>query len=166
MNKFYILGFITFCWCHSLHGQKIMQLEWANRVRARKFYVGESLYFRLKGPENYWYLREITDIRPDSIILLDAVPVKIGDIAAIKLPKPRVYNIIGSALISFGGTLVLATTYSLGKGDQPNIKALYPVAAGCLGTGIWMVKPKKHVMGKKRRLRLLQIDYPGTVIKN
>jgi len=141
-----------------LFSQKILQMEHIHKVRATKFYTGDVLYFKLKGRENYWYQREITDILPKSnLIMLDLQPTPIGSIAAIKLPKPRIMSIIGTALMSFGATLTLATGYAALRGDKPRSEILLPVAVASFGVGIWMAKPRTHKMGKKRRLRVLEI---------
>lgn len=138
--------------------QKMLQMEKANRVRAIKFYTGDVLYFKLKGRENYWYEREITGILPEAkLIMLDLQPTHIDSIAAIKLSKPRFVRVLGTAFMSFGITLSIATGYAALNGDKPRSEILLPLAAVSLGGGMVMVKPRTYKMGKKNRLRLIEV---------
>lgn len=140
--------------------QKILQLEHVRRVRTQKMYVGYPLRYKLNDPGAYWERRTITDMSPSGQhIVLNVIPVPVADIAAIKLPKSRISYVLGSAFTTFGGTLLLATGYAAARGDQPNAKVLVPLACVSLGSGLWMVQLKTHHLGKKRRLRVIQIGY-------
>lgn len=140
--------------------QKMLQLEHVRRVRTQKMYLGYPLHYKLNDAGAYWERRTLADMDATrQRVVLDIMPVPVADIAAIKLPKPRIVGILGSAFTTFGGTLFLATGYAAIRGDRPNAKVLLPLAGISLGSGLWMIQPKTHHLGKKRRLRVIEIKY-------
>lgn len=143
--------------------QKMLLLERANHARTQKMYIGQVLKFRLEGEENYWYERTITDILPETnTLMLDNFAVKLTDIQSIKVHRKQIWRILGGAAFSLGATLALATTIGrFGYGDQ-DVKALelYGLSAVSFGTGWWLVSSKKLKLGKKHRLRILEVSFP------
>jgi hypothetical protein len=159
--------FLLFTASSSLWGQKILVLERANRVRTTKLYQGELLRFRLAGKENYWYERTITDILPETkTLLLDNFAVQLDSIVAIKVNRRSIWRITGGALISLGATLTLATT--AGKyfynDDGVDAPKLYGIAAVSLGTGLFLNTTRKLKLGKKHRLRIIEIKFPDPMV--
>ena len=148
-------------------GQKMLLLERANRAKTTKMYVGETLRFRLNGPENYWYERSITDMLPESnILLLDNFPVKLDSIAEIKVNRRTIWRISGAALLSLGGTLALAaTTGRLLYNDKDlDLPKLYGISAASAGSGMFLLSKRKLKLGKKHRLRVIEIKFPEPLI--
>ncbi|MCC6283388.1 MAG: hypothetical protein IT262_22475 [Saprospiraceae bacterium] len=146
------------------YGQKMLLLERANRAKTTKLYVGETLRFRLNGPENYWYERSITDMLSESnMLLLDNFPVKLDSIAEIKVSRRPIWRISGASLLSLGGTLALAaTTGRLLYNDKDlDLPKLYGIAAASTGTGLFMLSKRKLKLGKKHRLRIVEIKFPA-----
>ena len=151
----------------SLFSQKMLLIERANRAKTTKLYVGETLHFRLKGKEDYWYSRSITEIYPESnTLLLDNFPVKLEDIARIKVRRKPIWRIAGGALFSLGATMTLATTVGkvLYNDKEINAVKLYSISAVSLGAGWLMLKPRKLKLGEKHRLRIVEVKFPDPLI--
>lgn len=144
-----------------LSGQKMLLLERANRARTTKIYIGEPLHYRVAGVENYWYQRTITDMLPESnMLLLDNFQVKLGDISELKVRRAPLWRITGSTLFAFGATLTLATTVAaLYRDKDTNYGALYATAAGTLGIGYLLNTKRTLKLGEKHRLRLIEIKF-------
>jgi hypothetical protein len=144
-------------WC-----QKYLILERANRAATTQFFVGDNLRFRLAGKEDYWYDRTITGILPETnTLLLDNFAVKLDSISEIKVPRRPVWRYIGGTLFTFGASLAFATTIAaLYRDKHANYGNLYGLAAGSLGAGIFMTSRRKLHLGKKHRLRIIEIKFP------
>ncbi len=149
------------------YSQKMLLLEKANRAKTTKMYVGETLRFRLNGPEKYWYERSITDMLPESnMLLLDNFPVKLDSIAEIKVHRRTIWRISGAALLSLGGTLALAATTGrvLYNDKDLDLPKLYGISAASLGSGMFLLSKRKLKLGKKHRLRVIEIKFPEPLI--
>lgn len=145
----------------------MLLIERANRAKTTKMYVGETLRFRLNGPENYWYERQITDILSESnLLLLDNFPVKLDSIAEIKVARRAIFRISGAALLSLGGTMALAATAGrvLYNDKDLDLPKLYGISAGSLGSGLFFLSKRKLKLGKKHRLRIIEIKFPEPMI--
>ena len=145
----------------------MLLLERANRAKTTKMFMGETLRFRLNGPENYWYERTITDILPESnLLLLDNFPVKLDSIAQIKVYRRPVWRIIGASVLSLGGTLALATTTGrlLYNDKELDLPKLYGTSVVSVGTGLYLLSKRKLKLGKKHRLRIVEIKFPEPLI--
>lgn len=166
MRYFFIPAFLLLSFS-CLFGQKMLLIERANRAKTTKLYIGAPLRFRLSGAENYWYRRTITDILPESnSLLLDNFLVNLDSIAVIKVNRKGVWRIIGGTLLTFGASLALATT--VGKviyhDEDVDAPKLFGVAAVSFGTGWFMSTPRKLKLGKKHRLRIIEIKFPDPLI--
>jgi hypothetical protein len=153
--------------CSNLWGQKMLLIERANRAKTTKLYIGETLRFRLAGKENYWYERTITDILPESnALLLDNFLVKLDSIAVIKVHKKRGWRILGGAFLTLGATLTFATTVGkvIYQDKDLNAPKLFTIAAVSFCSGWVMSKPRKLKLGRKHRLRIIEIKFPDPII--
>lgn len=141
--------------------QKMLILERANRAKTTKMYIGESLNYRMKGAEDYWYQSTITDILPETkTLLLDNFPVKVDSIAEIKVRRSGLTRIIGGALVTFGASLAFANTIAILYRDKNTpFLAYYGVAVGSFGAGSLLLTRKKLKLGKKHRLRIIEIKF-------
>lgn len=140
----------------------MLLLERANRARTTKFYVGDVLRFRMAGEENYWYQRTITDMLPETnTLMLDNFAVKLPEIQSIKMRRKPIWRILGGAAFSLGVTLPVATTIGYFGYKDKDIDAvtLYSVSALSLGTGWFLSTPRKIRLGKKHRLRILEVKF-------
>jgi hypothetical protein len=154
---------ILFLAAHSVFGQKMLLLERANRAQTTKMYIGQTLKFRLAGEENYWYERTIMDMLPESnTLMLDNFAVKISDIQTIKVRRKRIWGIAGGAAFSLGATLALATTIGRYGYQDKGVDApkLYAISAVSFGAGWYLNTPRKLKLGKKHRLRIVEIKFP------
>lgn len=141
-------------------GQKMLLLERANNPKPTKFYIGEVLQFRLTGEEDYWYERKITDMLPESnTLLLDNFPVKVSDIAALRVYRRPIWRIVGGALTTFGASLALAATVGrFGYNDRDlQLGKLYGTSVVSAGTGLFLLKKRTLRMGDTHRLRAIEV---------
>ena len=153
--------FFLFFSC-SVSGQKMLLLERANRAKTTKMYIGTYLKFRLIGEEDYWYERVITDILPESnTLLLDNFPVKLTDIAALRVQRAPIWRIVGGALFTFGGSLALAATVGRFYYNDRELKLgqLYGGSAASLGAGYFMLSKRTLKMGERHRLRIVEVKF-------
>jgi hypothetical protein len=142
--------------------QKSLILERANRAKTIQYFIGDNLRYRLAGKEDYWYDRTITDILPASnALLMDNFVVKLDSIAQINVPRQRAWRYIGGTIFTFGASLALATTFAKLYNDKnTNFGQLYGLAAGSMGVGYLMTTRRKLHLGKKHRLRIIEIKFP------
>ena len=162
----YVLLFCLFLFSASPYAQKMLLIERANRVKTTKLFVGDELHFRLAGDEDYWYKRTITDILPESnLLLLDNFPVKLDSIVAIKVHRRPIWRILGATAITFGASLAVATTAgAIYKDKDVQYGKLYAASAGSAGVGFLLNKKRKLQPGKKHRLRIIEINFGPPLI--
>lgn len=165
--RYYLLLFLGLTFS-PLFGQKMLLLERANRAKTTKLYVGENITYSMVGDEKYWYERTITDLLPESnLLLLDNFPVKLTDIAAIKVRRRPIVRIIGSTIFSFGASLVLATTIAALYNDQNTRYGLYyATGAASMGAGYVLNTRRTLKMGEKHRLRIIEIKFVAPPLNN
>lgn len=147
----------------SAFAQKMLLLERANRAQTTKFYIGDVLKFRMVGEENYWYERTITDILPETnTLMLDNFAVKLSDIQTLKMRRKPIWRILGGAGFTLGVTLAFATTVGrFGYQDREiNAPKLYAISVASFGAGWLLNTPRKLKMGKKHRLRIIEVRFP------
>ncbi|MFN8303314.1 MAG: hypothetical protein U0U46_12525 [Saprospiraceae bacterium] len=162
----YILLLCLFFLSSAPYAQKMLLIERANRAKTTKLFVGDELHFRLAGEEDYWYKRTITGILPESnMLLLDNFPVKLDSIVAIKVHRRPVWRILGATAIAFGASLAVATTAGAIYHDK-DVKygPLYATSAGSAGLGFFLSSKRKLKLGKKHRLRIIEIDFGPPLI--
>lgn len=160
MEKKLLLALGLLLGSQALSAQKMLILERANSPRTTKYYVGSPLNYRAKGPEHYWYKVTLDDVRVETnTAVLDAVPVRIEDIAYLKVRKKPVWRIVGGSLVTFGASLTFATTIALLYRDY-EYAPLYGAAVGSFGVGLWLTSPRKLKMGERHRLRPVEIAFP------
>ncbi len=151
-----------------LFGQKMLLLERANRAKTTKLYVGETLRYAMVGDEKYWYERTITDLLPESnLLLLDNFPVKLTDIAAIKVRRRPIVRLVGTTIFTFGASLILATTVAALYRDRNTRYGLYyATGAASMGTGYVLNTRRTLKMGEKHRLRIIEIKFVAPPLMN
>ena len=148
-----------------LFGQKMLLLERANRAKTTKLYVDQTLTYALVGDEKYWYERTITDLLPESnLLLLDNFPVKLTNIAAIRVRRRPIVRLIGATIFTFGASLAVATTVAaLYRDRETRYGLLYGTAVGSIAGGYVLNTRRVLKMGEKHRLRIIEIKFvaPG-----
>lgn len=138
--------------------QKFLQIERYGKAQTKKLYIGEDLSYRVKGDKT-WYEGTIQDILvEEKIVLFDQRYVRIEEIVMLRKrlrwPRPigrQLYTFAGGWLLfSAGGTLV-----GWDFGWDTVITAGVAAATGFLIQKIF--KYKKYKIGKRRRLRVLDL---------
>lgn len=84
----------------------------------------------------------------------------------IKVRRKPFWRIAGAATVSLGATLALATftgrvLYNDRSVDVPSLSAISVVSAG---TGMFLLSRRKLKLGKKHRLRIIEIGFPDPLI--
>lgn len=141
-----------------LAAQKFLQMERVGKVKVKKYYIGDDLTYRINDDDT-WYSGTIQDLKVDEgIILFENRFVRIEDIRVIRKRRTwsravgrNMYNFAaGWLLFSAGGTLV--------GWDFEWDSVLIPAAAASTGFLIQkLFKYKRYKIGKKRRLRMLDL---------
>ena len=85
---------------------------------------------------------------------------------AIKVNRRGIWRVAGAALVSLGATLTLATTAGKVFYQDEDVDApkLFVIAGVSLGTGLFLTTPRKLKLGKKHRLRIIEIKFPDPIV--
>ncbi|MBL7806384.1 MAG: hypothetical protein JNN28_01125 [Saprospiraceae bacterium] len=147
---------------YGVSAQKMLLLERANRAKTSKLYIGDVLKYRMVGKENYWYKRTITDMLPESnVLMLDNFAVKVDEIQSIKVYRKPIWRILGGAGYTLGATLAFATTVGRYGFRDKSIDApkLYGISLASAGAGWFLTSQRKLRLGNKHRLRIVEIKF-------
>ena len=142
--------------------QKVLQLEKINSLKVKKYYIGDVLTFQLKGEGNTWFTEAIEDIYQEKgMVLFAHRAVDVEDITAIRSfrvryqskPFIKSLNVFG---LSWG---VLSLLSPLAGTPLTWAAAIVPAASFALGGIIRILfRHRTYKIGKKRRMRLLDMD--------
>lgn len=162
MRHFSLILFLLSCCISKPYAQKMLLLEETGKLRNTRFYVGQTLHFRLAGRENYWYSRKITNILPDahSLILGDQL-VAVEDIAAIRVKRNGRWKRFAPKLILFGSQLALATALAVAD-KRWEYAPLFLVSAASTAYGTFILSPKKIKLNGRKRLIATEIRFSDT----
>ena len=147
----------------SLPGQIVLQMEKYGSPKTTKFEVGDELTYRLYD-DKLWYDAEIYNLRADEqIVVFDNRYVRIGQVRALRSYAPQRWSKpLGRNLYLFGAAW---TVYSLGAAafddSDPFTWGDVAVTSTAAATGFLIQQLFKHRtyrMGKKRRLRVLDLN--------
>lgn len=145
--------------------QKVLQLERAHRARTVKMPIGQTITFRLDEPDAMWEKAEITDLDVDGQrVKLDLLWYATSDIATLKWSRNGAVRGLGGMLGVFGISWVgySAIGEFLYNDKDVSWKAAAIIAGVTIPAGLLMTSPRFLKMGKKYRLRVLDVTYPGT----
>lgn len=150
--------------CSQLNAQKVLQLETRGKIRTQKFYMGDEISVKLIG-EDFWRNTILVDLDlDDQTIEFEYGSTEPREILAIKTPAQRFRgkNWRNKLLWSSVGFIVYAPLELIYQ-DDPN----WPLIIGGVGLGVVgiLLKPifdkfSKHAIGKRKRLRLLDLSLP------
>lgn len=162
MRHFSLILFLLSCCISKPYAQKMLLLEETGKLRNTRFYVGQTLHFRLVGRENYWYSRKITNILPDahSLILGDQL-VAVEDIAAIRVKRNGLWKRFAPKLILFGSQLALATALAVAD-KRWEYAPLFLVSAASTAYGTFILSSKKIKLNGRKRLIATEIRFSDT----
>lgn len=155
-----LLGLILFLgFSNILFGQKFLQIEKYGSAKVKKYYIGDNLNYQLKGDKN-WYIGTIQDLIIDeNIILLENRYVNMEDIKTIRKSR-RWSKSVGNQLYLFAGSWLVFSGLGTLVGWEIRWDTVI-IPASALASG-WLIKRifkyKKYKIGKKRRLRMLDIS--------
>lgn len=161
--KYFLLVFILFL-SFLLQGQKVLQLERANRANTVKIPIGAQLTFKLREPDAVWEEAAITELDVEGQRMrLGLLWYKVSDIQALKRHKGGGVRGLGAMLGVFGVSWVgySAIGQFLYNDDEINWNTAAIIAGTTLPVGWWMMRPRALKMGNVHRLRVLDVTYPG-----
>lgn len=149
---------------YELPAQKILQMEKYGSLKNKRYYMGDYLTYRLAGDKT-WYRAKIEDLRvEDNIVIFNNRYANLKDISFIKSFQNRAWSQkIGASLVVFGaswslfaagGMLVDNERFAYRKSDA--MVTGTSILSGLLLRQIF--KSNTHKMGKRRWLRLLNIN--------
>ena len=154
--------FLFSCCSLFLFGQKYIQIETRNRYKVKRFTIGETLTFKMKGKDEVWRTQEITNILPEqNIILMDNQMVKTENIACFRRNR-TFFQAAARQLYRFGAVWLL---YSAGDhlvSKTPFTKKDLNVPIVAVATGLvfqTVFKYKKTRFGNRKRLRLIDLNF-------
>lgn len=164
MLKYCLLAFLLLLSHSPLSAQKVLQLETYGKLKkTRKYYIGDEVTYQLKG-DDLWYTSVIERIleKEDIIVFKDRF-IQLDQIRAIQSLHRRerarhfatTLNVFGVAwsVFALGGSIAV-DDFSYRKGD-----AITSATALGLGQLIkWIFQSKKYRIGRKYRLRALDLD--------
>ena len=159
-----LLFLLLFCFCCGQIGfsQKVLQLEKYGKAKTKKYFIGEELTYQLEGDDD-WYTEVIQDILvEEESLLFPSRLIPISEIRKIKSFKNRRWSRgLSNSLFWFSGGFVglsliaaATTTFTLGTNVW-----LFPAIAVPVGFLVrWIFKSKTYKLGKKRKLRVLDLN--------
>ena len=142
--------------------QKALILEKRSSLRAKKFFVGDRLVYKLEKQEKHWFDETIVDIDIDAgFILFENRAVAIDDIYAIQIRDGgRFAKRLSMLLTTFSYSWSFWTLVSAAFGD--------PISATTIGIGIGSFTVgqllklaffKTYRVSKRKRLRLIDLTF-------
>ncbi|MEM7104448.1 MAG: hypothetical protein AAF502_15025 [Bacteroidota bacterium] len=150
-----------FLFTHVSEGQKILQVERSGRKKVQKYYIGDILNFKLKGEKTDYSLpiRDMDD--RTGLLTFDNGIFHISEIGEIIVTKnqraARAWNI---TFVNFGLSWALFTAIDVAVGGTFHWGAVVVVGSAILVGYLikWLFSKRKLKLGKKRRLRILNLN--------
>jgi len=162
LNRLLLLLLFCFCGVQSGLSQKILQIEKYGKAKTKKYFIGDELTYQLEG-DDFWYTEIIQDILVEQeSLLFPSRLIPIDKIRKIKSFKSRRWSrALSNSLFWFSGGFVglsliaaATTTFTLGTNVW-----LFPAIAVPVGFLVrWIFKSKTYKLGKKRKLRVLDLN--------
>lgn len=146
----------------SAFGQKMLQLEKIGEVQTTKFHLGETIFIRTVDHPDYWLEAILEDVMVDAqaIVLIDRI-IAVKDIVAIKKRKKSGAHHAGKA-IQYSSIAPVGYEMIYGLVNPPiewKSLAIFSGGSFALGSLLRLVPPKQYKMGKKYRLRIIDLTF-------
>jgi len=161
LRCFYFILLVTIVYQPS-YAQKILQLEKKGKVATTKIYLGESIFLKTQDDPDYWFEGELEDLMVEAqAIVFENRIIPLKDIISIKRRKRSAANGVGrglqvSALIPAGYEVIYGVV-------NPPIEwkslAIFSGGTFALGSILRLFPPKQYKMGKKYRLRVIDLTF-------
>ncbi|MCB0686886.1 MAG: hypothetical protein KDC53_10180 [Saprospiraceae bacterium] len=146
--------------------QKALLLERVGTLKTRKYFVGETLVYKLKNDRKHWLEEVIVDLDLDAgYILFENRTIPIDDIFAIQIRDAgRGARILSTLLTTFSYSWGFWSLVSLAFGD-----ALTPFTIG-VGLGSFLIGKllrvaffKTYRLNERKRLRMIDLTFYQTI---
>lgn len=157
----YLVPAILLLFTTQAFAQKCLQMEKYGSTKRDRIYIGETITFTLFNDDTGWKTRMITDFDVENgFVVFGQQRVHIDSIASIQLDKRNGMKFLGTVFMAGGAnTILFSIGYPLAIGASPEWVGV-GWGAGFLGLGYLLRKldrPKKFKIGKRKRLRLLDL---------
>ena len=146
------------------HAQKILQVEKAGSLKTWRFQVGDELTFSDVGAPDQFYTREIVNLFPEVVLIqLPDAAVHIDSVAVIVFTGSNGWaKGLGASILTFTGVWTLYSLLDSAINSRAPAPFQYYVGGGGLLSGSalrWGVPETRKTMGKRYRLRLLDLTF-------
>lgn len=146
-------------------GQKYLIIEKSGSPKTERLAIYDEIKFQLKDDDKGWYTRQIIDLNADAqLVLLGDTWIPLTDITRIYLKRKRAgAMILGGALQGGGASMFLGDAFYTVARNEPEFTqggmefGVINMAVGTLINVLW--GPIKYKLGKKKRLRVIDITY-------
>ena len=160
----FILTFIA-SYSQEAAAQKYLILERTGTVKTQRFGIFENIRFQLKDDQKVWYERQIMDLDANGqMILLGDTWFQVRDLSRIHLKRKRALaTIAGGAMQGGGASMILGDIYYTLILNDPIVTqgglefGALNIAAGTALRAL--LGPIKYRLGKKTRMRVIDITY-------
>jgi hypothetical protein len=146
-----------------LMGQQFLEQITKNKVKTRKYNLGEEITYQLGSDPDRWYTGEILLIRQEeNALLLGGQFVQVEDIIALRKPNVAM-KVITTFLVSSAFSSIIAIVFTPSVPTAEFVQWIWINAgvgvAALAGNRIFLYK--KVRIGNRHKLRLLDLDPQG-----
>jgi len=159
---FFFLFFFT---TNSSVAQKLLQIEKVGTLKTQRYYIGDEVIFQLAGEtEDYWFREKIVDILVDSkAVLFTNRLVKIADITKIRTFKDQAWSKgLSNKAFLFAGSFMGLSLIAAAVTEFMLRTATVVIPGTVIVVTLiirFIFRRKTYRMGKRRRLRVLDLNF-------
>jgi hypothetical protein len=165
--KFALFG-IVFLFALSISsGQNVLQMETRGKIEGMKFYPGDEISIKLID-EKFWRHTYLLDVEFEKEqVEFDFGTAKLDEIVALKTPQQRFRGrSLQKKLLLSSASFILLSPVELIYQDDPNWGIM--IGGASLGVIGMIFRPifdtfSVHRIGKRKRLRMLDLNLPEPV---
>lgn len=150
------------CISQPIRAQKAIQLEKRGSFKTEKYFVGETLIYKLKADKKVWLQEYINDVSMDEgIIFFENRTVHLDSIYAIQIRNARQgVKTIAGALTGFSYVWNFWTLVSFAYGEPLRLgTSIVGVGSFLVGQGLRLAFFKTHKIKGRKRLRLIDLTF-------
>lgn len=164
MMRIVLLLFIGLFISSVAWSQKVLQIERYGKARTTKLFIGDPVYYRVKGDE-VWHSGYIDDLLIErNVIALEDRYVNLGDIEAFRYYQPWA-KAAGISLYTFGAAwsgfaLIGTLTDNDPSTNYRTSDAVVSAVSVGLGFAVERLFYRKKIrFGERKRLRMLDLSF-------